>query len=56
MIGFTYYSTSFNYLFVSQLLKFFQIPFLFTINGIFNGNFSNFQIKLAVVSFSSPYF
>ena len=49
LTAFGAYSIDYNNLFSSQILKFFQIPFLFAINGVLNRNFSSNQIKLSVV-------
>ena len=50
LITFTSYSIDYNILFVSQMCKFFQITFLFLINGVLTKNFSNNFIKISVVS------
>ncbi len=50
LITFTSYSIDYNILFVSQMCKFFQISFLFLINGVLTKNFSNNFTKISVVS------
>jgi hypothetical protein len=50
LMTFTSYSIDYNILFVSQMCKFFQITFLFLINGVLTKNFSNNFIKISVVS------
>ena len=49
LIGLSYYSIFYNVLFISQIVKLFQIPFLYALNGILNRTFSSNQIKIAMV-------